>query len=602
MEELADAWKESADVEAILKNMPVLKRAALVHLVGFFREVVRIVKKDGELAAAFAPVLFHCSASFSQRLKIPFATEIEIDMIRALIRSLNVDEHKRKLVKDLARNKLMSVAATDPKAYRLQLHKMWTCIDNMRDSRWLLPLCKCGWEATSWKEEQTHCPTCRADLFPLGSDVGLSQSIKVVAGFPLELGGQQVSAAPPFQKPAIEQPWSFTLPFQEIFAGRSHIHLVVQAAESKAIVALATVETPDTVMPARVLVLHPKEGYWRTILESEKKLKGNSKEVLEKLSKNLAFVERFGQEIRLVLVEHRQSELSDAMLDFESKSVSTKFKFGVLYAAPGQTTEEEFYNNQSGSAAYEQFLNVLGERVALASHTRFRGGLDCSGKNTTGTHSVYTALFVDPFTGEIRNKTEEPLDVNVEVMFHVATLLDFSENNRQQLPRKRHVGNDVVVIIFNESGNLINPVIFTSQFNHVFLVITPRKIVQAGSRSLFCNPGQAEEYHVAVVAKPGVHPFQPLLELGNPILKLHDVSAVHEWLVAKCINGEKGAMYAKNFSVAMDRTRSKMIELWDSQGLLKGKKVGSVIGGSQKALSRRVSRGEVKDSSLLKSK
>ena len=33
-------------------------------------------------------------------------------------------------------------------------------------------------------------------------------------------------------------------------------------------------------------------------------------------------------------------------------------------------------------------------------------------------------------------------------MFHVSTLLPFTDTDRQQLQRKRHVGNDIVAVVF----------------------------------------------------------------------------------------------------------------------------------------------------------
>ena len=33
-------------------------------------------------------------------------------------------------------------------------------------------------------------------------------------------------------------------------------------------------------------------------------------------------------------------------------------------------------------------------------------------------------------------------------MFHVTTLLPFTDTDRQQLQRKRHVGNDIVAVVF----------------------------------------------------------------------------------------------------------------------------------------------------------
>jgi hypothetical protein len=41
---------------------------------------------------------------------------------------------------------------------------------------------------------------------------------------------------------------------------------------------------------------------------------------------------------------------------------------------------------------------------------------------------------------------------NCPILFHVAPWLPFDPNNEQQLERKRHIGNDLVVIVFQESS------------------------------------------------------------------------------------------------------------------------------------------------------
>ena len=40
-----------------------------------------------------------------------------------------------------------------------------------------------------------------------------------------------------------------------------------------------------------------------------------------------------------------------------------------------------------------------------------------------------------------------------EIMFHVSTFIPYTEDDDQQLGRKRHLGNDIVVIIFQEGVN-----------------------------------------------------------------------------------------------------------------------------------------------------
>ena len=53
-------------------------------------------------------------------------------------------------------------------------------------------------------------------------------------------------------------------------------------------------------------------------------------------------------------------------------------KIGVLYVAPGQTTEEEILGNDHGSPRYLRLLHGLGHLVELKScAATFSGGLDC---------------------------------------------------------------------------------------------------------------------------------------------------------------------------------------------------------------------------------
>ena len=56
-------------------------------------------------------------------------------------------------------------------------------------------------------------------------------------------------------------------------------------------------------------------------------------------------------------------------------------------------------------------------------------------------------------------------------MFHVSTMLPFSALDLQQLERKRHLGNDVVVIIYKEGDQLFDPSCLHSEFNHIFIVV-----------------------------------------------------------------------------------------------------------------------------------
>jgi RAP1 GTPase activating protein 1 len=106
-----------------------------------------------------------------------------------------------------------------------------------------------------------------------------------------------------------------------------------------------------------------------------------------------------------------------------------------------------------------EFLELLGDRVALQNFEGHAGGLDTV-NNGTGIESIYTKF---PY---------ETLG-DVEIMYHVAPLLPYSTTGRQQIERKRHIGNDVTVIIFLEESNMVfYPNTITSRFNHVFIIVT----------------------------------------------------------------------------------------------------------------------------------
>lgn len=51
------------------------------------------------------------------------------------------------------------------------------------------------------------------------------------------------------------------------------------------------------------------------------------------------------------------------------------------------------------------------------------------------------------------------------VMYHVATLIPFKEDDEQQIDRKRHLGNDIVIIVFKEGTQKFDPTVIKSQFN-----------------------------------------------------------------------------------------------------------------------------------------
>jgi RAP1 GTPase activating protein 1 len=139
------------------------------------------------------------------------------------------------------------------------------------------------------------------------------------------------------------------------------------------------------------------------------------------------------------------------------------------------------------SAAFNQFLTFLGERIELKGWKGYKAGLDVN-DGQTGTHSYYTKW------------------QGYEIMFHVAPLLPFNANDKQQLERKRHIGNDIVVIIFQDSDIPFQFSTISSKQNHVFAFVKP----------------QEDSYKLTIVSKNGVPAFKP--DLPQPAM--FDRSAV----------------------------------------------------------------------------
>ena len=46
-------------------------------------------------------------------------------------------------------------------------------------------------------------------------------------------------------------------------------------------------------------------------------------------------------------------------------------KFGVIYAQNGQFTDDEFFSNTQGSPEFENFLDLLGDRITLKGSVGF---------------------------------------------------------------------------------------------------------------------------------------------------------------------------------------------------------------------------------------
>ncbi|XP_042265144.1 rap1 GTPase-activating protein 1-like isoform X9 [Thunnus maccoyii] len=218
---------------------------------------------------------------------------------------------------------------------------------------------------------------------------------------------------------------------------------------------------------------------------------------------------------------------SRLIVTFDEQVISNNFKFGVIYQKFGQTSEEELFGNSEESPAFVDFLEFLGEKIELHNFKGFRGGLDVT-HGQTGTESVYC---------NYRNK---------EVMFHVSTKLPYTEGDTQQLQRKRHVGNDIVAIVFQEENTPFVPDMIASNFLHAYVVV---QVVNPCSDNVL--------YKVSVTARDDVPFFGPALP--NPAV-FKKGPEFHDFLFTKLINAEYACYKAEKFAKLEERTRSALLE------------------------------------------
>ncbi|XP_074874205.1 rap1 GTPase-activating protein 1 isoform X2 [Carettochelys insculpta] len=223
----------------------------------------------------------------------------------------------------------------------------------------------------------------------------------------------------------------------------------------------------------------------------------------------------------------QMAKASRLIVTFDEHVLSNHFKFGVIYQKAGQTSEEELFSTTEESPAFAEFLDFLGQKVQLQDFKGFRGGLDVT-HGQTGTESVYCTFH------------------NKEIMFHVSTKLPYTEGDAQQLQRKRHIGNDIVAIVFQDKNTPFVPDMIASNFLHAYIV------VQAESPCL-----ETTRYKVSVTARDDVPFFGP--PLPDPAV-FRKGPEFQEFLLTKLINAEYACYKAEKFAKLEERTRAALLE------------------------------------------
>jgi len=346
-----------------------------------------------------------------------------------------------------------------------------------------------------------------------------------VAGFLLEEGDK--TSPPPTGKPKLIEIDKHTLFYNQIFTKKEHMDCWAEHPKHGAIIASVEQPASKDVLETRVLIKTKFEDQFTFVPGSSypKKVLNELKTAVDK-----ATFETPGFNISgLKWQEAKSANATRDIARMEQLLVPSAYKFGIIYQKDGQTTENDMFCNKTASNEFEEFINWIGERVKLQGWEGYRGGLDVK-SNSTGTHSIFT-------------KHE-----GISIMFHVAPLLPYTPNDKQQVEKKRHLGNDVLMLVFKDSDTQpFDPLCVTSEFNHVFIVISPDRVSK--------RPGTW--YRISIATRDATKPTDPPLPASGTFEK-NEIS--RHWILTKFINCERAAMHAPAFRDRLMRVKGQQIQ------------------------------------------
>ncbi|XP_070391130.1 tuberin isoform X3 [Dermacentor albipictus] len=213
-------------------------------------------------------------------------------------------------------------------------------------------------------------------------------------------------------------------------------------------------------------------------------------------------------------------------------------RMGLLYVGPGQSGQEQcILSNTHGSVRYTALLRGLGSLVRLSEldpRRTYLGGLACTGEDGT-----YCLCWQDDVT---------------QVVFHVATLMPNVENDRHRGNKKRHIGNDYVHIVYNESSEPYNLATIRGDCHCVCVVVEPLKL----GHNL-----------VSLVGKPDVlellrPPPEPQLVPDSSLAVYVRQTAIHANVACTNFHRSKaGSSYVNNWHERLqhlERLRLRLVE------------------------------------------
>lgn len=294
-------------------------------------------------------------------------------------------------------------------------------------------------------------------------------------------------------------------------------------------------------------------------------------------------------ELKVLKLERLSDSLATKFRTFVSKSMQENFKIGIMYMKNGQN-EMQMYENTEFSDEFVDFVHLVGGSVRLDTHDGYKGGLKHTSEGFM-THAPMTTMRVNVASGRVTKvvkgsekftntdnngssnngsvhdllhqvveQDSRSLDeycCTINVVWHAVNYIPVTNDDERLLHRKRHIGNDVVVVVFRDYS-CTTPFypIFASHFNHVFIVVQPAQLDPVSH--------VATHYYVQCTALHGVSPIEPFLPNG-PLYSTIPRSQLGAFITVKCVNAEQSAFAAKSFATRFRGLREKFLQDFEEE-------------------------------------
>ncbi|KAM8878322.1 tuberin isoform 2-T2 [Spinachia spinachia] len=165
----------------------------------------------------------------------------------------------------------------------------------------------------------------------------------------------------------------------------------------------------------------------------------------------------FGNEANKPLLLPKTQVIDRAVKVLDQMPPYDTHKIGVVFVGVGQVSNEvAILSNEYGSNRYAGFLTGLGKLIHLKDcdpDQIFLGGLDQYGDDGEFTYCWHDDI--------------------MQAIFHIATLMPNKESDKGCCNKKRHIGNDFVMVVYNDSGEEYKLGTIKGQFNFVEVIIKP---------------------------------------------------------------------------------------------------------------------------------